>query len=240
MPGHGLLGQAGHHLVQQQAVAALVGDGDQALARQLGPFHLAAPGPGVAARHGQHIALARERLKAQRWLLAAREAQAEIRLPAQHGLHHLVRALVDDVHLHIGLLHGKGFQYRGQQIGGHRRHAGNRHPATAQLDLVIHALHGLVQAGQGPARLLQEFMAYLGQLHLPRGALQQPHAQHRLQALHAPAQGRRRQEKRFCGQAKTGLLGRGHEGDQLPHVEFDALHATVPPKVAIHRIAAPA
>src|SRR5260221_10766305 len=35
------------------------------------------PGPGVAARHGQHIALARERLKAQRRLLAAREAQAK-------------------------------------------------------------------------------------------------------------------------------------------------------------------
>src|SRR5260221_3304847 len=40
-----------------------------------------------------------------------------------------------------------------QQIGGHRRHAGNRYAATAQLQLVIHALHGLVQADRKSTRL---------------------------------------------------------------------------------------
>ena len=188
---------------------------------------MGAGGPGVAARHGQHVAFPCQGFKPQRRFLAAGEADAEVGIPFEYGVQHLGGTFIDDMHLDVGLLYGKLCQQVGEQIDGHGRNAGDGHAPAAQFLLVVHALDGLFQARQGGPRLLQELLANRRQFHVPGGAFQQACSHGGLQAFDATAQCRRRQEQGIGSVAEAGFLSGHHKGNQLAHVEFDALHAIV-------------
>jgi hypothetical protein len=95
--------------------------------------------------------------------------------------------------------------------------------------------HGLLQRGQRGADLRQEALAALGQREAARAALEQPHAQPRLQPRHVLADRRRRQPQAPRGRREAAAFGALHEGFEVverfhaphcpahlqPPVEFD-------------------
>ena len=69
---------------EQQPVARGAVDGDEVVAFQLRPLHVAHPGDRVVAPAGDDEALLDQRLELQLALLRADEVEAEVRLAARH------------------------------------------------------------------------------------------------------------------------------------------------------------
>jgi hypothetical protein len=109
------------------------------------------------------------------------------------------------------------------------------HLPTSRLRAVREVGYGVLQVFQRLPRPLQELPLTRREIHLPRGALQQPQAQGRFQLVDAPAQGRRRNAEVFGSETEIVAVGHRHESLQFFQGKIDARHASNHKNNAIHQ-----
>jgi hypothetical protein len=106
----------------------------------------------------------------------------------------------------------KGFEHR------HGRRKGDADFTRLALQGLPHNVAGAFQVLQGTAGLVQEQPAWLGQFHVPLGAVEQGGAQFVFQGFHLHAQGRLADVQPPGGGAETQFLGNRHEIAELAEI----------------------
>ena len=186
----------------------------------------------VAADEQERVA--QQRLEVEIGLLRPQQVDAELGLPALDRLQHVVGRQVEDADADARILRVEGLDHLGQEVVGRGRHRADRHLARRPVAQLADAQHGGVELVQHPLRLEEEVAPDRAQPQLARVAVDQLHAQRRLELLDPPGQRRLRQVQRVGGGMEAAELGHGDEAAQIVQVGFHARHASFIQIIAFH------
>ncbi|MNT38491.1 hypothetical protein D3C72_1746860 [compost metagenome] len=110
------------------------------------------------------------------------------------------------------------------QAGGDGGCTGDHHAAPVALAQLAGFFEGVVQLAEQPLQRRHQRRAGIGQHHLARGAIQQPHAKCFLKLSHAPAYRRLREADGIRRPAETAVRRHRQKDPQLPQC---VIHATI-------------
>ncbi|MNN24687.1 hypothetical protein D3C81_1381280 [compost metagenome] len=188
---------------------------DKRLARQRLRRDAALACQRMAGRAHQVEGVAHQRLDAQVVVLRGRRCQRKVgaALPDQFdaAIGQLVEQLQHDARVACAELR----QQRRQVAARQRRQRGDRHAALAPLGVRAQVFERRLEIRQQPPRGLLEAHAISAELHVARGALEQPAAGLLLQRLHQRAEGGLGEVARLRRAREIAVRGQRHEGAQV-------------------------
>ncbi|MNL15028.1 hypothetical protein D3C87_1359920 [compost metagenome] len=156
-----------------------------------------------------------QRLDAQVGILGRRRGQREIRLAAPHEVDAAIGQLVVQFQRDARVAAMEVGEQRREVAARQRGQRGDGHAALAALGVVAQVLERRLEIGQQPARHFLEAAAVRAQLHMARGALEQPAAGLLLQRLHQRAEGGLGEVARLRRAREIAVRGQRHEGAQV-------------------------
>ena len=123
---------------------------------------------------------------------------------------------------------------RQQRLRDGDRHADAHGAARRRSRRLLHDVHGRLRFGEHRLAMLVEQLARFGQRELARGALQQTHAERRLQFGQTPRQTRLRDAEHPLRRGKSAVLDDLREVHQVIQIVRIDLHLIVPLNRTIH------
>ena len=212
----------GQRLIEQQAVARSLVDGNIFVFIKLAPGYTGLSGQRMIATACGDEPFLQQDLEFDFGLLAAHEADAEIGFAADYRAEHFVGARVEQLDPDSRIAAVIGGNDARQEIVGNRRHACDGHMTQAARGDVADAEQRDIEVVQKLFCAWGEHASYGGERHAARGSLEKPHAERRFELLDAPAERRLRNVDCLRCFAEAAQLHDGSKRLQIVQVEVDA------------------
>jgi hypothetical protein len=212
----------GQRLIEQQAVARSLVDGNIFVFIKLAPGHTGLSGQRMIATACGDEPFLQQDLEFDFGLLAAHEAHAEIGFAADYRAEHFVGARVEELDPDSRIATVIGGNDARQEIVGNRRHACDRHMTQAARGDVADAEQRDIKIVEQLFRARGENASYGRERNASGCSLEQPHAERRFELLDAAAQCRLRDVDRLRGFAEATQLDDSSKRLQIVQVEVDA------------------